>query len=523
MRLASVLLVCCVFLGWGISAVPVTGALTDPVGEIRAQDEALYANGALDFAARGEWATPRFLGRYLLYKPPLAAWLAGLSLRLFGVSLWALRLPFLLSAAAAAFLVFIWVRQARNEPAAWGALLLLLGSASWQVFAKLAYTDVLVALSATAALYIWQRDPDLLQARTTPLAGLAIAVGILAKSIAGLVPWIAIGLAIALRRGSWAPFLRLTGWTVLFAAPWHLYQLAAHREWFWSEYIERQILAFGAKGVALQAREDPHWLFYGKRALRIDPLVWAAGLSGTVMLWRRRSEPASLAVLAWLTTGLAALFGFRYRNLNYVVPLLPALSMSAALALPLRWRHLLWAAALPLLLLRPSAPPDRPAFANVRDYAALGRGNPLVMVDTDDEFYTAVQPVARVHYFFVDPADAAIDYAPQYLPLGITMRATEFQNLGGHWQRYREALRSVGLDSTEPIATAVVTRDEGDVLRTVLSRPDCDYYLPARYENVAPPPTHERRSAQGGRIFWLARQAQPRPGGWLRIPAGTRW
>jgi hypothetical protein len=524
MRWLAVFVLSLAFLGWGIARLPVTAAFTDPVGHVRAQDEALYANGALDFAARGGWATPRFLGRFLLYKPPLAAWLGGVSIRIFGVSLWALRLPFLLAAATAALLVFAWILPARGAPLAWGGWLLLLGSASWQVFACLAYTDILVAFFATAALFLWQRDPDGRKAWSAPLIGGAIAAAILAKSVAGLIPWLAIGVAVALRRGGWPGFLRLTAWAALFAAPWHLYQLAAHREWFWTEYVVRQIFAFGTQSVAMQAQEDPHWLFYGRRALELDPLLWAGGLAGAAALWRKRADPACLAVIAWLLTGVAALFAFRYRNLQYVVPLLPALAVAAALALPARFRHALWIVALPVALLHvPRAQPEPPAFANLRDYAGLARGNPLVLVDTDDEFYASLQPLPRVHYFFVDPGGLVLNYAPQYRALGITLPAAEFQDLGRYWEGYRGALRSAGLDSTEPIGTAVVAPDESEILRTVERRPDCDYYLPERYAKVTPPSTHECREAAGGRVFWLSRQGVPRPQTWLRIPAGTRW
>ena len=47
------------------------GDYVDPISKITAQDEALYASTSIGMARQGGWLTPKFLGRYALYKPPL--------------------------------------------------------------------------------------------------------------------------------------------------------------------------------------------------------------------------------------------------------------------------------------------------------------------------------------------------------------------------------------------------------------------------------------------------------------------
>lgn len=464
--------------GYGLASTPITGAVTDPVAGIRAQDEAVHAAAALDFARHGGWLTPRLLGRDLLYKPPLAAWLGGASLRVFGVKLWALRLPFLLATVAVCLLVFLWLRREAGETAAWAGALLLAGNPLMQVFARLAYTDMLVALAMTGALFF----------ETPLIAGAFVATGIMAKNVAGLLPL----LVLALLRVGWRWWGQTAAWAAALAAPWHVYQLVVNREWFWTEYVQRQLLAFGTGAIAMQAGEDPHWLFYSKRLLLTDPLLVIAGLAGLILLRQRREW-------AWAGVAVAALFAFRYRNLQYALPLLPVLAIAAA-----RWqpRAMLALAliALPVKTLLPEGPwtlrwgqnPERPATRPLDEYAARGRGNPLVLVETDDEFYSAVLNLSRVHYYFVDPQHLVIDYAPHYLKPKITMRGEEFRRGG------------IG---PAPQATAVVDeRDEFEA--TVRARPDCDYYLPLRMQDRTPPATHER----WGR-FWLSRAAQPgRPG-----------
>src|SRR5674476_364647 len=73
--------------------VGLAGDYIDPISKISAQDEALYAHSAIAMARQGEWLTPRFMGRYALYKPPLLVWLAAASSKLLGVSRLSLRLP----------------------------------------------------------------------------------------------------------------------------------------------------------------------------------------------------------------------------------------------------------------------------------------------------------------------------------------------------------------------------------------------------------------------------------------------
>src|ERR1039457_6288836 len=73
--------------------VGLTGDYIDPVGKIAAQDEGYYANQAIAMAREGGWLTPRFMGRYALFKPPLVVWAAAVSSKILGVSRLGLRLP----------------------------------------------------------------------------------------------------------------------------------------------------------------------------------------------------------------------------------------------------------------------------------------------------------------------------------------------------------------------------------------------------------------------------------------------
>ena len=88
--------------------VGLAGDYIDPISRITAQDEALYSHSAIAMAREGDWLTPRFMGRYALYKPPLLIWGAALATRILGVSRLALRLPGVILSALALGLLFLW-------------------------------------------------------------------------------------------------------------------------------------------------------------------------------------------------------------------------------------------------------------------------------------------------------------------------------------------------------------------------------------------------------------------------------
>jgi len=139
--------------------VGLAGDYVDPIGGITAQDEALYAHGAIHMARSGNWLTPMFMGRLALYKPPLLLWLAGLSARLLGVTRLGLRLPVALLASLAVGLVFLWAAELRSWQAGASAALLVASNHLWHVLGGMCMTDGLLVAFYTAAMYCLYADP----------------------------------------------------------------------------------------------------------------------------------------------------------------------------------------------------------------------------------------------------------------------------------------------------------------------------------------------------------------------------
>jgi 4-amino-4-deoxy-L-arabinose transferase-like glycosyltransferase len=258
--------------------VGLAGDYVDPVARITAQDEALYANSTIRMATGGGWLTPRFMGRFALYKPPLLLWAGALSARVLGISPFSLRLASVLACSLAAALIFLWVAELASWQAGLAALLLLMSDRLWHVMGSMAMTDALLVSLYVAAMYALFCDPWLESRRAFWGFAASVAGAILTKSVAGVPPLAILGLywlaAPRNHRPGWRRVCQAAAATAALAAPWFLYQALAHGRWFWTEHIGLEILGFGAGTPPQTTRENPV-LFYAMRVALLDPVLTA--------------------------------------------------------------------------------------------------------------------------------------------------------------------------------------------------------------------------------------------------------
>jgi 4-amino-4-deoxy-L-arabinose transferase-like glycosyltransferase len=191
-----------------------------------------------DIAWRMSWqsskAVPLLAGEAFCEKPPLTYWVAGASMRLFGASAWAARLPNLVYALIAALGVGFLARRSAGPlaglaaAAAMGTFLLSYQVAIWLATdAPLVAAVTVALLGAYGGLYAegW-RD----RLRSYTLMHAALAAGFLSKSaVAWMVPALAI-LTVAIWERRWRELLR-----------WELYaglclQAAVILTWVWFVY-----------------------------------------------------------------------------------------------------------------------------------------------------------------------------------------------------------------------------------------------------------------------------------------------
>jgi hypothetical protein len=206
---------------------------------------------------------------------------------------------------------------------------------------------------------------------------------------------------------------------------------------------------------------------------------------------------------------------FRSRSATYLLPAYPALAILAAGVVPARLAK--WALGFAVAvfvgkLFAPAQPwgiPWDPEAVNPSDaaltrYAALHRGNELLVIEPDDQFYSACLGLPQVHYVYLDsgpPRHTALD-----LPyLGILITAQEFARLSELRPEYERRLREWGLDSGDPIATTILAPTEDSLGAMIREHPESDIFLPGSFV-LRDQGVHQTWPMRGTRAFLLSRK-----------------
>ena len=515
---------------WRAARVGMAGDYVDPLSKIAAQEEALYAHSAIDMARYGHWLTPRFMGGYALYKPPLLMWLAAASARLAGISRLPLRFPVALACSLALGLIFLWAAELRGWQAGVCAAALLASSHLWHVLGSLAMADGLLAALFIAAMYALFSDPWLESKCALWGFAAAVAGAILAGSVAGLLPLAALGLyGLAAPRKYKPAFRRVAlaaGLACAMASPWFVYQALVHRRWFLAEHAGLEVLGFG-RGVPPQASSETHLLFYSIRLALTDPLLAAAALTALPALVGelRQRRAAAVLLACWSAVVLISIFAWQYRNISYLLPLMPALAILAAAYGPVPrikpqwWILVLAGAAIVWKTIAPGAPwgisfqsgTVQKAAPIVSSYCRLERGNELILVGMDEGLYASILPLPRLRYALEGVSQSDGAYATAFERLGIVLTVEQFEDLDRWKPLFRERLREWGLDSDAPLGALILVTSPTEFAAMVRTHPGSDFLLPERYRDEIPADAgHTLVETAPGHFLLLSREAQPR-------------
>lgn len=499
--------------------VGLAGDYVDPVSRVTAQDEALYANTSIHMAREGGWLTPMFMGRFAFYKPPLLYWLSGAAAWIGGITTLALRFPVMLIAALAAGLLFLWAAEMGGWPAGALALALLVSNHLWHVLSSMAMTDGLLTAFLIAALYALYCDPWLESKAGLWGFAAAGAASVLTKGVAGVLPLAVLGLywVVAPRRHrpQLVRVILAGALAMALAAPWFVYQLAAHGKWFRTEQLSLEILGYGAGAPPQTSVENP-LAFYGMRLALTDPMLVAAALvavPGLIAALRRRT-PDAVLLGCWLLVSAVGVLGWQYRNIAYLLPMVPALALTAAAYGPLVHRSAPKAVLVVAIALvaakaaTPNAPwgisfrkgTVQPLAAALQNYCSLARANTLVVVGLDDDLYAAALPIS-VRYALVggSPVGAG-PYAMDFRGMGIIVSGDQFKHLEQWTPVFRRRLHEWGLDSTLPLATLILVSSGDDLAEIVRAHPSVDFLIPGRYRAVI---DAEHRAVPAAPDHWL--------------------
>jgi 4-amino-4-deoxy-L-arabinose transferase len=310
-------------------------------------DEARYAEIAREMLVSGDHVVPRLNGLLYLEKPPLVYWTTELSLAVFGLNSFAVRLQSALSVALTALLVGLLVRRFTGSSeesllsaAVYGTGAMVFGLGS------VAIPDNLLTLflTGTLAAGLCALDATRRGARAGWLAAAGLSCGLafltkgfLAVAVPGMV--IAAWLVFSSRRWGvikliWLPALTAVA-TVL---PWgiliHRSQPQFWSEFIWVQHIERFLAPAGATH-----HPEPLWYFLPVLSYGTMPWLLMIPAATAGLLLRRRREPWLLGIVAWFVLPLLFFSASSGKLATYILPIFPPLAIIMAAGLMEYARH----------------------------------------------------------------------------------------------------------------------------------------------------------------------------------------
>ena len=485
-----VFVVAAVVLSWNLWNVGIASGYIDPIMHFGAQDEATYTREAIGMARDGHWMTPTFLGRWVFEKPPLLMWLSALSMKAFGIGRLQARLPSVLAGALICALFYWMVRRERSVAAGLAAAAMALSSQILFTMSRHNMTDILLAAAGMCGFAILLHDPDLRRGLSFGGFVAAAAAGIMAKSVAGILVLAVMGVVVGVDRRRWLRASLAGASAILLASPWFLYNYFLHRAWFLAD-MGFQIITIGS--AAHQTSPENHVWFYILRILNSDwlPLLLALTALPAMAGALRRREPAALLAASYCTLYFAALMVFRFHSQQYLCWFVPSLILMAGWYSPLlKGKTAAVAIAVVCVaFLVKIMNPDRDFGVSLRPgstiaaapalsrYCAQHRAADLYILGVDDEFLSAVLPLHRVRYGWIDASDMVAREHPHLAYLGILIPAAELGQLDTRLPVYRDRLRAWGLDSTRAVATGVSAHDAADLRQIIHDHPESDFLV----------------------------------------------
>jgi 4-amino-4-deoxy-L-arabinose transferase len=311
--------------------------LTDP-------DEGLHAAISQEMVERGDFIVPRFVGRAFFDKPILFFWAQAASMRLFGMSTAAARLPGMLFAllgiATTGWLARVLLAGTghRSGPSiGWVAAGCYATMVLPFVLAQAPVHDIaLVPLTNVAIGLLWRSRDRGTGIWHPVLAGCALGMSILTKGLEGIAI-VGVGYAIyllvtrTLTRRLVLLGILVVAVAAFVALPWYLAMDAREPGYLRYYFLNRHLLGFT---TGTQRHGGQPWWYY-------LPVLVAGGLPWIVYVRRRLVADAPGTFLwVWPAASVVLLSLSNSKAVTYALPIMPVIAIAAARseALVRHWR-----------------------------------------------------------------------------------------------------------------------------------------------------------------------------------------
>lgn len=307
---------------------------------LRDFDEAIYAQVAQEAFQGGDQLGFTWNGNIGLYrpggwfeKPPLMIWLIQLSYSLFGINEFSARLWTAIFAVLTVALAGLFAKQLTNS---WRAAVitsgLFLTAFHFIDHASILQFDIPVGFFILLSLYsFWKAKSN---SKFFYLFWIAVGLGVMTKSVIGLLPLLITGTYFILAR-QWAILKSKELYLgsllfLLIAVPWHIIEHIRFGKEFWNQYLFYHLLKRFSTG--LESNGNDFW-FYWKILFAHKVFFWsylAAFAYSLFKVWRNKEY--LYLVLASLIIFL--FFGTAKTKLSaYILVIYPYLAITTSLAL----------------------------------------------------------------------------------------------------------------------------------------------------------------------------------------------
>ncbi len=335
----------------GLGAVLLVLAALRPLA---VPDEGRYGEVSRWMLQSGDWLTPRSNGIPLFHKPPLLYWLQAMSLSVFGINVWALRLVPALHAAVMLVALYLGARRIAGEAVARRAAIMLGTSLTFLLGGQYVNHDMMVAAWISVAIwcfglaFVGHDKPDAALARW---GFVACALGMLSKGLIGFVlPGLVLFLWLLwtrqLKKIVYLPWASGLGLFVLIVVPWFALAQQKYpgflRYMFWHQQFERYT-------AQTFNNQQPTWFYLLALVLLLFPWVFLA-LSRKTLPHFRGPVPTVAAggqanqqglSLCWIwVIAITVFFSIpSSKLLGYILPVVPAVALLAAVGWEQRIAH----------------------------------------------------------------------------------------------------------------------------------------------------------------------------------------
>ncbi len=201
-------------------------------------DEGAFSEATREMLVGGDYITTYLNGELRFDKPILIYWLQLLSVKLFGLNEFALRLPSAIAASFWAFAIYYFTKIYIDKLGAFFAALFMVTALQTTIIAKAAIADALLNLFITISLFLIYQFYINRKLRDLYLAFLFIGLGALTKGpVAIMIPFVVSFLFFAIKKETllWAKSIFNLKGLLIFAVvalPWYIAQYIAQGQLF---------------------------------------------------------------------------------------------------------------------------------------------------------------------------------------------------------------------------------------------------------------------------------------------------